>query len=266
MNNYINERTPFKQKFTEMSDSFAIPADPQKRIDMFSNIEIYEKLYADENALMHAISQGQTAKARNILANIPLYASEQRTEAIRNLKNHTIIMNTLFRKAAEYGGVHPLYIDQLSTTFAHKIENATRSDNFLDLWNEMVQKYCALVNTYTMRRYSLPIQKVITRINFDISADLSLKSTAQYLNVSPSYLSALFKKETGKTLTNYVNEKRMTYAAYLLSYTQTPISTIAQTCGILDDNYFTKLFKRYMHTTPTKFRQEYYVEQKTPNL
>ncbi len=254
--------TYFSRNLPDTLEPLAVPPDPQRRMDMFSNIEIYEKLYAEENALMNAVAQGQNAKARNILTNIPLFTLEQRTEAIRNLKNHTIIMNTLLRKAAEYGGVHPLYIDQLSSSFAQRIEAATRSDNFLDLWNEMVQKYCTLVNTHTMKRYSLPIQRVITRIDFDLSADLSLKANAQYLNMSPSYLSALFKEETGQTLTDYVNQKRMTQAAYLLTYSQMPISTIAQTCGILDDNYFTKLFKRYMKKTPTQFRQDYFVEKK----
>lgn len=240
----------------------AIPPDSQKRMDMYSNIEIYEKMYADENALMDAVAHGQSLKARTILSNIPLFALEKRTEAVRNLKNHTIIMNTLLRKAAEYGGVHPLYIDQLSSTFAHRIEEFSRSDNLLDLWNEMVQKYCILVNSHTMKKYSLPIQKIITRIDFDLSADLSLKANAQYLNMSPSYLSALFKEETGQTLTDYVNKKRMEHAAYLLTYTQSPISSIAQSCGILDDNYFTKLFKRYMLKTPSKYRQDYFVEQR----
>lgn len=259
-NNFTIER--YMRGLPETLEPLAVPPDPQKRSDMFSNIEIYEKMYADENALMNAVAQGQTNKARTILSNIPLFALEQRTEAIRNLKNHTIIMNTLLRKAAEYGGVHPLYIDQLSSTFARRIEDATRSDNFLELWNEMVQKYCALVNTHTMRKYSPPIRKVITRIDFDLSADLSLKANANYLNMSPSYLSALFKEETGQTLTDYVNQKRMTYAAYLLTYTETPISSIAQSCGILDDNYFTKLFKKYMHKTPSKYRQDYFVEQR----
>jgi AraC-like DNA-binding protein len=53
--------------------------------------------------------------------------------------------------------------------------------------------------------------------------------------------------------------KRMEHAAYLLANTNTPVSSIAQTCGILDDNYFSKLFKKYYHKPPSKFRQDYYL-------
>ena len=248
----------FIQGLPTALEPLAVPTDPQKRVDAFSNIEAIERVYSAEKELLHAVAHGRSAKAKNLLLNFPLFALEQRTEATRNLQNYTIVINTLLRKAAEEGGVHPLYIDQLSSSFAYRIESATRSDNFVDLWNEMIQKYCALVNKHSTQKYSLPVQKVLTRIDFDLAADLSLKATAQYLNINASYLSNLFKEETGYTLTDYVNMKRMDHAAYLLSNTYMPVSTIAQTCGILDDNYFTKLFKRYYHKTPTKFRQEYY--------
>lgn len=244
-------------------EPLAVPIDPQKRLDAFSNIKAIEQVYNAENELLEAVSHGRSAKAKQLLSNFPLFALEQRTEPLRNFQNYTIVINTLLRKAAEQGGVHPLYLDQLSSSFALRIEASTRGDNFVDLWNEMIQKYCALVNKHALRNYSLPVQKVITRVDFDLAADLSLKATAQYLNVNPSYLSNLFKTETGYTLTDYVNMKRMDHAAYLLANTYIPVSTIAQTCGILDDNYFTKLFKRYHQKTPTKFRQDHYALRKS---
>ena len=258
--NYTSES--FLQGLPTSLEPLAVPVDSQKRTDAFSNIENVEFLYQSEKELLEAVSHGRSAKAKTLLANFPLFALEQRTEVLRNLKNYTVVVNTLFRKAAEQGGVHPLYIDQLSSSFAHRIESTTRSDSFIDLWNEMVQKYCGLVNKHSLKQYSLPIQKVITRIDFDLTGDLSLKGTAQYLNVNASYLSNLFKKETGMTLTEYVNRKRMDHAAYLLSNTYMPISGIAQSCGILDDNYFTKLFKKYYSQTPTQFRQDYYAIRK----
>lgn len=245
--NYVNN----------IEDSILVLAntpDAKQRLDSISNIDIIEALYSQENALMHAISHGQLSRAKNILTNLPLLNFKSQMEALQNLKVFSVVLNTLFRKAAEQGGVHPVYIDQLSTSFMDRISSFTRSDNILELWNDMIQKYCTLVNNYSTREYSLPIQKVIIQINLDLSADLSLKTLAEYLNVNASYLSTLFHKETGVTLSNYVNQKRMNYAAWLLSSSQLPISTIAQHCGILDDNYFTKLFKKQYGITPTAFR------------
>lgn len=230
------------------------PSEPQNRMDLFSDMDLIEALYFNENELINAISCGQSTKARVIFNNLPLNTFKNEWEPMRNIKNFTIINNTLFRKAAEQGGVHPLYIDQLSNMFLNRIEKLKRSDNIFDFWTEMIQKYCSLVNNQNTRNYSLPIQKAVTKINFDISADLSLNTLSEYLNINASYLSDLFKKETGKTLTYYVNKKRMEHAAFLLSTTAQPVSSISQQCGILDNNYFTKLFKRHYHMTPSTFR------------
>ena len=74
------------------------------------------------------------------------------------------------------------------------------------------------------------------------------------LFVSEEYLSAQFKKETGSTLTEYVNGKRIKHAVSLLNTTSLQIQAIAQYCGIPDVNYFTKTFKKYIGTTPKEYR------------
>lgn len=106
-----------------------------------------------------------------------------------------------------------------------------------------------------MKGYSLLIRKVLTRIDYDLTADLSLKTQADLLNVNASYLSTLFKKETGTTLTDYVNKKRVDNAIFLLNSTNMQIQTIAQYCGIPDVNYFTKIFKKYISQTPKEYRE-----------
>ena len=58
--------------------------------------------------------------------------------------------------------------------------------------------------------------------------------------ISAGYLSAVFKKEMGKTLTDYVKEKRMQKARKLLETTHLQIQTVAGHCGIMDVQYFSK--------------------------
>lgn len=92
-------------------------------------------------------------------------------------------------------------------------------------------------------------------ISFNLTADLSLTAISTEFSLNSSYLSTLFKKETGTTLTNYVNGKRMEHAIYLLNTTMLPIQDIAVQCGINDVNYFTKLFKKTKNKTPTQYRE-----------
>ena len=66
--------------------------------------------------------------------------------------------------------------------------------------------------------------------------------------ISPSYLSSLFKQDTGTTIVDYINSQRVT--------TDRSIAAVAAAVGILDVNYFTKIFKKQLGTTPTQYRRE----------
>ena len=118
----------------------------------------------------------------------------------------------------------------------------------------MFKSYCRLVKVHSTKNYSNTIQKVIVYIDSDLTANLSLSAIAESQNLNASYLSSLFKKETGKTLTEYVNEKRINSAIQLLKNTKLQIQTIAQHCGIFDVQYFSKIFKKITGKTPKEFR------------
>ena len=165
-------------------------------------------------------------------------------------------MNTLLRKAAERGGVHPIHLDRVSSRFALEIERISTIDKSKEFMATMFRTYCKLVNKHTSKNYSRLIQQAVVAIEVDPAAELNLHNIAQKLNVSNEYLSSTFKKETGKTITEYIREKRLSYAVHLLCSTNLQIQTIALHCGIVDVQYFSKLFKKHTGKTPTEFRAE----------
>lgn len=222
-------------------------------------VQLLERRYAKENELIDAVSKGLSHKAEMIFTNIkPENTLEHRlTDSLRNTKNFLIILNTLLRKGVEQGKVHPYHIDVVSSDFALKIEATQSVEECGELLKYMVKKYCRLVNKHSQRNYSLLIQKVITQIESDIASDLSLNNLSKIFEVNPSYLSTLFKKETGCTLTEYVNKQRIERAKELLVSTNIQIQNIAPRCGMLDVNYFTKTFKKYTDLTPKKYREKY---------
>lgn len=120
----------------------------------------------------------------------------------------------------------------------------------------MFEEYCQLVRENSAREYSPLVQRAVLYVDVNMDQNLSLKALAAAQNVNASYLSARFRKETGQTLTEYVNQKRMQYAGRLLTNTRLQIQTIAQHCGMTDVNYFSKLFKKYMGKTPGEYRKE----------
>lgn len=217
--------------------------------------ELLEQRYQEENRMMMAVASGDFKETLQILSGLASSSYEKRLpNQLRDHKNHLIIFNTLLRKAAETGGVHPLYLDDISSQYAHKIERISSDSQFTALMREMVRKYCLLVQSYSTKGYSPIIRKVINHISLHLSDDLSLKTLSDHFAISHTYLSSLFRKETGSTLTEYVNRRRMEQALFLLNSTELYIQTIAAACGVPDLNYFTKIFKKHTGKTPSQYR------------
>ena len=219
------------------------------------NIQMLEKRYDFENELMSAVSHGAVHKAEIMLSSFSSLAFENRSsDRLRSLKNYCIIMNTLCRKAAENGGVHPYYLNKVSSDFAKRIENLNSLNLTQVFMLELIKTYCQLVRHHSVKNLSPLIKKIIIKIESDLSGNLTLKELAAANNVSASYLSGLFKKENGVTLTEYVNSKRVQHAKHLLKNTNLQIQTIAQHCGILDLHYFCRIFKKATGKTPSEYR------------
>lgn len=223
--------------------------------DLSFKMKLLEERYQIEASLMKYVSQGNYNKAIATLSVLNMALVENRADTrLRDYKNYSIVLNTILRKGAEAGLVHPLHIDKLSSYFARKIETLTSLEQGKTLFTEMIRKYCLLVKNHSLKAYSLLIQKVITRIDTDLTLDHSLKTYAELLSVHPSYLSSLFRKETGVTLTEYVNQKRVEHGVFLLNTTNMQIQTIAQQCGFSDINYFTRIFKKRIGKTPSEYK------------
>lgn len=230
--------------------------DIQTPEEALLSMQLLEKRYDLEHKLSQAVAAGQTHKAELYFSQLAGQQFERRnSNPLRDTKNIGFVLNTILRTAADRAHVHPIHIDEISSRYARKLELITSEAAGNALMKEMVRKYCLLVKNHSLKGYSLLVRKVITRTNADLTADLTLKAQAAALNVNASYLSSLFKKETGTTLTEYVNRKRIEHAILLLNTTDMQIQMIAQYCGINDINYFTKTFKKVIGKTPKEYRE-----------
>jgi AraC-like DNA-binding protein len=241
----------------EPSASLPLPADDalleENRLSM--QMRTIQTRYNYENEMMDAVAKGLIQRVERITAHLSRAGLEQRmADPLRNSKNYCIISNTLLRKAAERGGVHPLHVDRVSSRFAAQIESRTTPEACVELIGEMFRSYCRLVRSHAISQYSAPVQKALIYIEENLSGELGLQTLAGALELSPGYLSALFHRETGHTLVEHITDVRMKHAMHLLSTTQLQVQNVAQLCGIPDANYFTKLFRRCYGVTPRQYR------------
>lgn len=219
------------------------------------SMNLIEERYRCEDDMLKAIEKGNLEKAISCYKAFQTARLGTRNENdLREIKNYMIVMNTLCRKAVQRADVHSAHIDAISASFAIRIEECIYKKAVIELSKEMIRKYCLLVRNHSLCGYSKMIQNTLNFISFNLSESLSLKILAEKEAVNASYLSAQFKKEVGKTLTEYINQKRIHNSLILLATTDIPIQEVAEKVGIYDENYFSRLFKKIQEKTPKQYR------------
>ena len=86
--------------------------------------------------------------------------------------------------------------------------------------------------------------------------EFSVKSVADYIKIDRTYLYRLFKEETGESVIDYINNRRISRAAEMLADESISIKDIAYSVGFADQMYFSRVFKKLKGKTPTQFRKE----------
>lgn len=84
---------------------------------------------------------------------------------------------------------------------------------------------------------------------------VSLAEAAQRINVSESYLSQLFKRETGENYNSFVHRYKVNQAKEMLQSNML-IYEVCDKIGYENANYFAKLFRRYTGCTPNEYKKE----------
>lgn len=242
-------------KSLETPDRFMEQHTYEVAEDPLLAMQLLEKRYLTEDSLLDAVAQGNIEKALSFSTNFAsIRFSPRSMDAMRNTKDYMLVFNTLLRRTAYTAGVHPFYIDAVSSNYARLIEHSRSLDELNSISPFLIKSYCNLVQKHNMSSYSKPVRHILVTIDASLDADLSLKRFAGELFLNTSYLSALFKKEMGMTLTDYVNKTRITHAQKLLKSTTLSIQDIAIECGIPDIHYFTRVFRKETDCSPREWR------------
>lgn len=100
------------------------------------------------------------------------------------------------------------------------------------------------------------INKVLSFIDHNLDADLSLQNIAHIAFYSPYHLHRLFKAITNETLNSYIIRKRIERTAMMLIHNkESSIAEIADKYGFKNDSTFSRTFKKIYGQSPTEFRK-----------
>lgn len=210
--------------------------------------------YKIEKQLLHAIEMGNKQEALALMLQfISDFSYRVPHDRIRAHKNMNYTFNTLLRTAVERGGVSPLAIHSLSEKFALLTEKATSLKELDDMKFTMIEEYCDAVNDLSHKGYSHIVKEAIRYIQFNFNLQLNLRIVAEKICFNPTYLAKKFKEETGMTVVEFINKKRVEEAIFLMKQDKLSITNISLLVGFNSYNYFCKVFKEVMGITATEY-------------
>ncbi|QGQ97159.1 response regulator [Paenibacillus psychroresistens] len=136
---------------------------------------------------------------------------------------------------------------------------AIRSLDQLQDWTKRIFRMVT-EHLIAVERGSTVVDKVKYYIAEHIFDEISRDDLAVCVHINSSYLSRLFKKEAGVSLTDYIVQERMKHARDLLIHSDEMISNIAKSFHYTNFSHFSKMFRKYYGMNPQDYRKQFYKE------
>jgi AraC-like DNA-binding protein len=212
-----------------------------------------------EQRLMKAVSEGNMG----ILSEISRISSGVNIgklslgDPIKHLQNAHVIFIALCSRAAINGGMSPNNAYSLSDMYIQSLETCSTATEISELSMRMVGDFVSRVHKIkTESGISAEIKQCIDYIGLHINEIIKVETLASIAGYAKNYLGMKFRSETGLTVADYVNKAKVEQAAILLKDSRRNVQSVCEELGFGSQSYFTKMFKRFLGTTPSEYVQK----------
>lgn len=208
----------------------------------------------DLEALKQSWAEDYTGKL-GVVAKTPL----------RNHQNLGIILVTLASRAAMEGGVMPEIAYSFSDSYINKIEEAVSPEAALSLGRQAEYHYTCLVQEVKKERIS-PETGRNTNSNISLCKDyifshlhekIRISDIAKELYLNPNYLSDLFRKAEGITISGYILQEKLKLVKNMLIYSRYSYNEIASYLGFSSQSHLGMRFRKHTGMTLHQYRETY---------
>ena len=178
---------------------------------------------------------------------------------LQNLKYHFTVTIALITRFCVEGGLGMEVAYTLSDLYILKVDKCTEESAIHKLHKEAVLDYTIQMSKLNKGVvYSKPVIQAMDYVYDHLHSKISVETIAEYTALSTSYLSRLFHKEVGITLTAYIAMKRIEAAQNMLKYSDYSPVDIGNYLAFTTHSHFISTFKKYTGITPGEFRKQYY--------
>lgn len=180
---------------------------------------------------------------------------------LRNIRYHFIITVAMVARYCIVGGMEHEAAYRLSDFYIQQADQSTSIDQISQLHSVMTIDYTKRMKALKMDKiYSKPIVKCIDYIYKNLNLRITVPMLAGYIGLHPSYLSKLFKKETGSSISMYIQKRKVETAQNMLKYSEYTPAQISSILAFPTQSYFIEVFKKQVGMTPKKYQERCFRE------
>lgn len=224
--------------------------------------ETHER-YEEELDRFSAIHEGNPEKARSIVETFRTNTySHLSPDPLRNKRYLFVVNATMATRFAIEGGVPMETAYNISDLFIQRMDSCITTDEISDLLETMILTFVQQVIKYKSasgeRQLSPSVIQGMDYIHKHLHDPLSLTQISREVHLSPTYYSALFYRETGSHISQYILQEKIQAACNLLCYSPYSGAEIASYLAFSSHSHFCRQFKQLTGMTPSEYRRQFF--------
>lgn len=216
--------------------------------------------YEQEMAFFQSIKKGDAEEARRLFK--PFHIKEMgklSDNSLRNLKYHLIITVAFITRYCIEGGMEMETAYNLSDIYIRDIDTCRSEEEIHQLHKKLVDDYVQRMHiTHKTNRYPKSIVICLDYIYDNLHTKITLETLADITNLSATYLSKLFHKEVGMTVSGYITKKRMEAAENMLKFSDYSCIEISNYLCFSSESHFIQVFRKHTGYTPKCYRERFF--------
>lgn len=224
-----------------------------------------EKLHSSingENAFFQAVSSGDIEFVRNNYMHRHFGESSGMgvlsRNPVTNLKYHFVIATAMITRVCIASGMESELAFRLSDFYILKLDSLHTVQEVSALHERMVIDFTEKMRLHSGQpKISKPVAACMEYIYVHIKERITIEDLAGHTGLSSGYLSRLFKKEMGMSVSSYIRAKKIEKAENLLKFCDYSMVEITNYLSFSSQSHFIQLFKKYTGMTPKKYRSLY---------
>lgn len=235
----LNKEFTFKEMLQRETSEFHAPYSPE--FDFYSAVKSGDV----EKVAEHCKTDFTDLKGLGKLSDDPL----------QSMRYHFAITAAMLARYAIEAGLEHESAYGMSDLYIQKCDKVSTLKELSGLHREMSMDFVKRMSE--LRKSRIFSKQVVLCVNYiyeNLHKRITVSELAEHTGLNPSYLSRLFKNETGVSVSEYVITKKISAAKNMLKYTNQPISEIAETLAFSSQSHFTKTFRTLEGITPKKYR------------